>query len=110
MKRGFSFRRISVTALISILVLGVFALATEAKRSQYHSSQGTIQYLSKATKMDTCRTQHDVQAVAEVLPESRTAQLFTVVTPVIEPVYSPKPSPRSLRLDSLSPPLFSSFS
>jgi len=108
-KQGRSFRRISVTALISILVLGVFALATEAKRSQYHSPQGTIQYLSKATKMDTCRTQHDVQAVAEVAPESRTAQL-TVSAPVIQPVYRPKPSPRSLRLDSLSPPPFSSFS
>jgi len=109
-KRGFSFRRISVTALISILVLGVFALATEAKHSQYHSPQGTIQYLSKATKMDTCRTQHGVQAVAEVLPESGNTQCLTVSTPVIEPVYRPKPSPRSLRLDSLSPPPFSSFS
>jgi hypothetical protein len=109
-KQGTSLRHLSLTALISILVLGVFALATEAKHSQYHSPQGTIQYLSKATKMDTCRMQHDVQAVAELLPESRTAQLFTVSTPVIELVYRPKPSPRSLRLDSLSPPSFSSFS
>ena len=110
MKQGTSLRHLSITSLISILVLGVFALATEAKHSQYHSPQGTIQYLSKATKMDTCRTQHGVQAIAEVVPESRTAQLFRVSTPVTRLVYRPKPSPRSLRLDSLSPPLFSSFS
>ena len=60
-------RRLGMWLFVSLLVCSTFALAVEAKRSQYPSTTVTASYLSKATKMNAVRAPQ--LGVIEGLPQ-----------------------------------------
>lgn len=105
---GLSSGRARLTALICALVVCIVVLGAEAKHSQYHSQPGSIHYLNKAVKMETCHVQIGAPLV----------QVATTETVVIEtrPVFDrgtwtfgwtlgePRPCPRTRRLDVRPPP------
>jgi hypothetical protein len=83
------------------MVLGVVALAVEAKHSQFNSPDSSTSYLSKAIKMKECRADagHVPPFVARVFdahiaiePESR-----IVVAPLVRPLSCPPRGFRQLR-------------
>jgi len=98
------FQRLSLIVVISALVPGIVALGTEAKHSQYYSNKGAIQYLSKATKMDTCRTPGSASVPPTVVAESRPLDTPLTFTAILWTSGPARPSPRSLRLEVRPPP------
>ncbi|HYM13054.1 MAG TPA: hypothetical protein VEU62_20105 [Bryobacterales bacterium] len=71
-------RQISLVGAL-LLVVGLFALATQAKLSQYHSKDSPTHYLSKSVKMRECRAEKgdEVQpsAAAPLAPDEPLAEL-----------------------------------
>ena len=91
-------------ALICALVVCIVALGAEAKHSQYHSQPGSIHYLNKAVKMETCHAQKDVPPVQVATTETVVVDAQPVFDRVTWTLGEPRPCPRTRRLDVRPPP------
>jgi|SRR5579862_1837545 len=96
-----SLRRYLVTAFVCFMVLGVVALAVEAKHSQFNSPDSSTSYLSKAIKMRECRADagHVPPFAARVFETHLALQPVSrvILAPVVHPRTCPLRGFRQLR-------------
>ena len=84
--------RIALTALVCILVVGVFAFGAQAKRSQYPGAHaGFTRHLSKEAKMSDDHTQKTVAVVPAVSVEVHPTAVPVAYLPLPEPPARPFP-------------------
>ena len=84
--------RIALSALVCILVLGVFVLGAQAKRSQYPGAHtGFTTHFSKEAKMSDDRSQKTVAVVT-----APSMDLHPTAVPVVY-LAPPEPTPRPIR-------------
>ena len=106
---GLSRGRVRFGALICALVVCIVALGAKAKHSQYDSQPGSIHYLNKAVKMETCHAQKVVPPVEVAATEPVSVETQPVLERIAWTLGEPRPCPRNRCLDVRPPPSISSL-